>query len=220
MKAIKFILIIAILFTASCLWAQETPKPPKPPKKVHVIKNADSIDADTSDIYIDMPEINIPDIHIPEIKVSLEQEKKILSEMVPKLREQMQRIKKLDKMKYNNLLMDSQFRLFELPIFGKRDKEASERIKKITGLEIETEALGLEYKKADKAEREKIKQDLLGKLNDLFELRENNRKEEVKDLEGRLTELNRTLDERRKNKDKIINNRLNDLTGEDEDTEW
>lgn len=221
MKTIKLILIMALMLASSCLQAQDKTKPPKPPKhpaKIHVIQNADSEDVYVHIPDIDIPEINIPDI--PDIRVSLEQERKILEELKPRLKKEMEKIKKLNKLKYHQLLMDNQFRNFEFPMFGKRSKEASERMKKITELEIETESLGLEYKKADKAEREKIKQNLQNKLSELFELREENRKEEVKDLEGRLSELNKTLDERRKNKDKIIENRLLDLTGEDETTEW
>lgn len=210
MKAIKLILMLSVILMVSCLNAQEKAKHPKAPKPPEAAEPADS-----SDFYFEIPEI-----HIPEIRVSLEQEKKILDELMPRLKKQMEKIKKMDKLRYNKLLMENQFRNFEFPLFGKRDKEASERLKKMTELEIETESLGLEYRKADKAEREKIKSDLQSKLNDLFELRESNRQEEVKDLEDRLTELKRTLSERRKNKDKIISNRLSDLTGEDEATEW
>lgn len=219
MKTTKLILIITLLLASSCLQAQEkkkSPKPPKPPEKVHVIENADSEDS----TIVDIPDIDIPEIHIPEIKVSLEQERKMLEDLKPRLKKEMEKIKKLSKHRYHQLLMDNQFRNFEFPFFGKRSKEDQERMKKITELEIETESMGLEYNKADKAEREKIKQNLQNKLGELFELREDNRKEEVKDLEGRLSELNKTLDERRKNKDKIIDNRLRDLTGEDETTEW
>ncbi|HEX2867275.1 MAG TPA: hypothetical protein VHO03_09550 [Ignavibacteriales bacterium] len=218
MKTIKLILITSLMLASSCLWAQEktkSPKPPSHPEKIRVIENADS-----NDTIIEIPDIYIPEIHIPEIKVSLEQERRILEDLKPRLKKEMEKIKKLSKLKYHQLLMDNQFRNFEFPIFGKRSKEAQERMKKITELEIETESMGLEYSKADKSEREKIKQNLQSKLSELFELREESRKEEVKDLEGRLSELNKTLDERRKNKDKIIQNRLNDLTGEDEATEW
>ncbi|MGE5432615.1 MAG: hypothetical protein ACM3QX_16145 [Syntrophomonadaceae bacterium] len=218
MKAINVLLMAALIFMGSCLLAQEKTKPPKPPKqpkRVHVVQ-----DADSNDVVINIPDIDIPEIHIPEMRISIDQERKILDELRPKLKKEMEKIKKLNKMKYNQLLMDNQFRNFEFPFFGKRDKEADERRQKITELEIETESLGLQYQKGDKAEREKIKSELQGKLNDLFELRENNRKEEVKDLEDRLSELKQTLDERRKNKDKIISNRLNDLTAEDESTEW
>ncbi|MCU7492300.1 MAG: hypothetical protein ACM3UR_14970 [Bacteroidota bacterium] len=218
MKSINVLLIAALMFMGSCLLAQEntkSPKHPKQPKKIHVVQ-----DADSSDTIVEIPDIDIPEIHIPEIKVSIEKEKKILDELGPRLKKEMEKIKKLNKMKYNKLLMDNQFRSFEFPLFGKRSKEDSERLKKITELEIETEGLGLEYQKAEKAERGKIKSDLQAKLSDLFELREDNRKEEVKDLEDRLSELKQTLDERRKNKDKIISNRLDDLTGEDDNTEW
>lgn len=223
MKTTKLILIMALMLASSCIQAQEKTKPPKPPRhpeKVRVIANADSEDVYVDIPEIDIPEINIPDIHIPDIKVSLEQERKILEDLKPRLKKEMEKIKKLNKLKYHQLLMDNQFRNFEFPLFGKRSKEDRERLKKITELEIETESMALEYKKADKSEREKIKQNLQTKLSELFELREDNRKEEVKDLEGRLSELNKTLDERRKNKDKIIQNRLLDLTGEDETTEW
>ncbi|MCU7495285.1 MAG: hypothetical protein HF314_09790 [Ignavibacteria bacterium] len=221
MKNFKLVLILTVIFTASCLFAQEKKvKPPKEPKKVHVEKEADS-----SDVYIDIPEItvpeiNIPEIHVPEIKISQEQERKILDEMRPQMKEQMEKIKKLDKMKYTQLLMENQFRNFEVPFFGRKSKEGRERLKKITELDVQTEALGLEYQKADKQEKEKIRQELQGKLSELFELRESNRKEEVKELEDRLSELKNTLEERRKNKDKIIDKRLLDLTGEDETTEW
>lgn len=214
MKRINFAIILILLVGVTYLNAQSKSKTHKNPGKDTVV------DVDTSDGNFDL-HIRIPDIpDIPEdvMKLSPEKEQEILKNLMPKIRKELEAIKKNNKLRYNQLLWDSHFRNFDFP-FGP-NKEARERSKKITDLDIETESLGMKYQDADKAGRENIKTELKQKLGELFELRENNRQEEVKDLEERLSELKKTLQERRENKDEIIQKRLKDLTGESRNIDW
>jgi hypothetical protein len=155
-----------------------------------------------------------------KFELSPSQEKELLKDIMPKLKKELEGIKKLNKMKYFTLLQDLHFRNLDIPFFGKRNKEAIERSRKIGELEVETESLGLKYQNADKPDKSTIKTDLKNKLNELFELRESNRKEEVGQLENRLSELKKTLQERRENKEEIVKKRMLELLGESKNIEW
>lgn len=155
-----------------------------------------------------------------KFELSPSQEKELLKDIMPKLKKELEGIKKLNKMKYFSLLQDLHFRNLDIPFFGKRNKEAIERAKKISELEVATESLGLKYQNADKSDKSTIKADLKNKLNELFELRESNRKEEVGELENRLSELKKTLQERRDNKEEIVKKRMLELLGESKNIEW
>ncbi len=132
-------------------------------------------------------------------------------------------IKEADKMKYYELLNRKRFR-FSFPEFIDAErlirKNDEERENKIIGLEIETEALAIQYKSASESQKEKIKSDLKSKLNILFDLKEEDRKNEVQDLEKRLKELKSALETRKRNKDEIVNRRIREITGENKYLKW
>lgn len=172
---------------------------------------------------VEFPDSDVIHINLKGIRgfaLSPEIEAKYLKNIMPRVKKELEGIKRLNKTKYFNLLRDFHFENFGFPPFGKDSKEARERRKKITELEVNTEALGLKYQKAEKGDRDKLKGELKEKLNELFELREANRKEEVGDLEERLKDLKTTLQERRDNKDEIVKKRMQELTGESRNNEW
>ena len=164
-----------------------------------------------------------PEAPVPTLapyQVTAKEEKEYLSKFNEQIRKQLEEIKKMDKYKYAELLRDAYFKNMELPLFNKTDKEARERDRKIIELEISSENLGLKYQNDSTGNRQKIKQELRNKLNELFELREKERKLEFENLENRLNELRETLEDRRKNKDEIVKNRLLELTGEEKHLKW
>lgn len=157
---------------------------------------------------------------IPGFEVSEQQEKESLSKLNERLRKQLEDVKRLNKFKYNEMLHNLYFRSMDFPVFSENDKKSRERSKKIMELEIDTEALGVKYQSEKGGDKQKIKDELRVKLNDLFELRESERKEEFESLEKRLNELRESLSERRKNKDEIVKNRMRELTGEEKHMRW
>ncbi|MAT57425.1 MAG: hypothetical protein K8F60_00030 [Melioribacteraceae bacterium] len=132
-------------------------------------------------------------------------------------------IKEADKMKYYELLNRKRFRFSFVDFPGSEkliNKKENEREDKIIGLEIETEALSIQYKNASDNQKDKIKSDLKSKLNVLFDLKEEDKKREVESLEKKLKELKTSLEARKKNKDEIVNRRVRELTGESKYLRW
>ena len=77
------------------------------------------------------------------------------------------------------------------------------QMKKQKELEIDVELYALKYKNADNASQQKIKSDLQAALNQLFDIRESQKQDEVKQLQKRLQELQESLQARKQNKNEI-----------------
>lgn len=163
-------------------------------------------------------------VEVPEppivIKLSPDEESALLRDLNQNLKKDLEVIKKLDLDKYRELLGGMRFRMRDLPLFSRRDKEARERRNRIEELEVQSEALGLEYQKGNQSDKQKNMEDLKQSLSELFELREKERRLEYEELQKRLNELKTTLDQRSKNKEEIIRRRIMELTGESEYLRW
>ncbi len=72
----------------------------------------------------------------------------------------------------------------------------------------------------DESEKNKIKQELTLVLDQLFDLREKEKQEEIKRIKTHLKQLQNQIAERKKNKQLIIQNRLDQLTGKGNLYEW
>jgi len=155
-------------------------------------------------------------------EMSKEEEEKILKTVSPELRSKLEEIKKLNKNKYYHLLRTS------LPygIASWTEAEAiglnksSEKYVKEKELEIEVELLALKYKEADSNVKEKIKNDMTGALGVLFNIREEQKQEEVKRLEKRLQELKESLQARKQVKSEIVQRRIQELLGDSKYLKW
>ncbi len=155
-------------------------------------------------------------------EMSKEEEEKILKTVSPELRSKLEEIKKLNKNKYYHLLRTS------LPygIASWAGAEAiglnksSEKYVKEKELEIEVELLALKYKEADSNAKEKIKNDMTGALGVLFNIREEQKQEEVKRLEKRLQELKESLQARKQVKSEIVQRRIQELLGDSKYLKW
>lgn len=136
------------------------------------------------------------------------------------LKEKLFNIKKFDKKAYERLLQKSYFSSIDFPFFNSFDQKRKEMKSKISALEIETTSLALSYKNDSNIDKSKIKKRLNNTLNELFDLKEQNKKQDVERLENQLKTLKHSLIVRSKNKVEIIKRRLNQLIGEDKYLDW
>ena len=152
-----------------------------------------------------------------------ENEEKILNALQPKVKEDLLKVKSIDKDKYYELLSESPNLYFESGwefFLDPLEKKMFDKQQKIEQVEMHTEALGFLYQNSKSNEQQKIKTQLKNELEQLFDLKEEQRRLDVEMLEFQLQELKTSLDARKKNKNEIINRRLNELIGMDEYLDW
>jgi len=160
------------------------------------------------------------DFDFEGFKMSLEEEKKLLNELKVNLREQLKTIKEYNTNTYYDLLRESKFKNMRFPFMTKNSKRKIKREKKIFELEIASEALVAKHQTVNTNKRQNLKIELEKTLNRLFDLKEDERKDEVKELEEELNKLRKSLNIRMKNKKEIIKRRIQELLNEDDYLEW
>ena len=156
----------------------------------------------------------------PPIPLNKQAENQFLKSINNMLKEKLFNIKKYDRKTYERLLQKSYFNSMDFPFFNSFDKKRQEIKNKISTLDIETNSLALSYKNDSNVDKSKIKEKLRNKLNELFDLKELTKKQDVERLEKRLKTLKHSLAVRSKNKDEIIKRRLNQLIGEEKYMDW
>lgn len=169
--------------------------------------------------------IKIPSHRMPEeyetlYNLSKEKEDEYLKKLDKDLKADLLEMKKFDKEKYFETLMETQYSQFRVLHFDDVDKEIFEREKKMNNLEIKTEVLAFKYQQAKAADKAAIKSELKARLGELFELREKDRQYQIAQLEKELEELKSSLEFRKKNKELVISRRLQELLGEDKYLDW
>lgn len=101
------------------------------------------------------------------------------------------------------------------------DPEQAARSKQIMMLEARSMELSSLYKESKNSEKQKkIEQELGGVVNQLFDLRETQREQDIKRIEKDLAQMKKKLDERRSHKDEIVKKRLDQLLERTEELEW
>jgi hypothetical protein len=153
-------------------------------------------------------------------KISAEDEVKILKALKEDVQRELKTIKSVNENKYFQLLRESQFKNMEFPFVSKKEKAVHERERKIFELEIKAEALVAKYDKAAQTEKEKIKEQLRTQLNELFNQKEERRKQEVEFMQQELIDLKKSLEVRQQNKKQIIEKRIQELLKEDQYLDW
>ena len=129
-------------------------------------------------------------------------------------------VKEVNRDEYNYQLKRVLEEMMQARRFEKSDPERYERIVRMKSLEEKSQSLGRAHRQASKSEKANIEAELNKILSELFDLREENRREEVAKLETRLKELKDSLKERQENKAEIIKRRLAQLTGQSQHLEW
>ncbi|MCX6151154.1 MAG: carboxypeptidase-like regulatory domain-containing protein [Ignavibacteriales bacterium] len=137
-------------------------------------------------------------------------EAKLLKDLPAEVKQNLIEVKKLDLNKYYTLLHQTSLSYTSRSGFIYNQKTES-RTEKILSLDLQAELLGLQYKKVDKSEQKEIRQKVESILRDLFNLREVQRKEELKTLETKIEKLKNYTLEFSNNKEEIIKKRINEL---------
>lgn len=112
----------------------------------------------------------------------------------------------------------AQMRLDEM---AQRDSSLYNRHCEIFRLDARAESLAMQYREAQTdADRTRIRRELVGVLDRLFDLREEDKRYEIERLERRLERLHSVVDERAERKDEIVNRRADELIGARDSIEW
>ena len=167
-------------------------------------------------------------------EMTKEEEERYLKNLSPEMKAKLEEVKKLNKNKYYQLLRETSYlsawgNYFTpalsgtgkaLTLYESAHKERNEEMKKQKELEVDVELYALRYKNADNASQQKIKSDLQSALNQLFDIRESQKQDEVKQLRKRLQELQESLQARKQNKSEIVQRRIQELLGDSKYLRW
>lgn len=150
-------------------------------------------------------------------------EDKILKTLPQEAKTDLLKVKDIDEEEYYDILSDAPHYYFDFEhdfVFDPFEKKRIEQSQKVDQWEMHTEALGFLYENAAQSEKAGIKTKLQSKLEQLFDLKEEERRLEVEFLEKELQELKASLEVRKKNKAQIINRRLQELIGLEDYLDW
>lgn len=158
-------------------------------------------------------------------EMSKEEEEKILKTMSAEMRSKLEEIKKLNKNKYYQLLRSSFPFGYLSTAFSNQEVytgllNSNESLKKEKDLEIDAELLALKIKNADGNTQQKLKSELAGVLNQLFDIRESKKESEIKQLEKRLQDLKESIQARKQNKNEIVQRRIQEMLGDSRYLRW
>jgi hypothetical protein len=98
-----------------------------------------------------------------------------------------------------------------------KDPEMYKLLKQDMVLERESRELAMEYRRAPKDQREKIKQQIEELVNKHFDVRQQRRTLELKHLEEELQRLRDVMDRRAKSRKDVVEKRVSELTGSEDE---
>jgi len=158
-------------------------------------------------------------------ELSKEEEEKLLKNLTPEVRSKLEEVKKLNKEKYYQLLRTSFPFGYLTTAFSNQEVytgllNAGENFKKEKELEIDAELLALKIKNAEGNTQQKLKSELAGVLNQLFDIKEKKKETEIKQLEKRLQELKESIQARKQNKNEIVQRRIQEMLGDSRYLRW
>ena len=149
-------------------------------------------------------------------------EQETLSKLSADLRADLLKVKEVDLEEYGELLHEAAHTQYEghFRYAEESEKERYETEMLVEQLELQTEALSIQFEHAKDSEKNGLISKLKTKLDELFEMKEKERALNVEMLEKELTQLKESLSVRQQHKKEIINRRLNELIGRDDYFEW
>ena len=198
-KSIISIIPLVLLFSGKLLYSQTEPKPPLLPR------------GELAPVFEEYQQI------------AIENEDKILKTLPGDVKEDLLKVKKIDEDKYYDILSEAPHFFFDLEnafMFDPFEKKRMEQSQLVGHWEMHTKALGFLFQHSSQNEKPGIKTKLQTKLEQLFDLKEEERKLEVKMLEHQLQELKTYFEERKNNKTQIINRRMQELLGMGKYLDW
>jgi len=124
-------------------------------------------------------------------------------------------------MRYRRMLNAVAFRIAMMEREAAGDTTALVRERAVMRLQMRVESLSQQYRRAgDDDSRDAIRAEMRGALDELFDLREAEKRAHLERMARELERLRAVIAERRENKDEIVERRLLELTGERETLEW
>jgi hypothetical protein len=149
-------------------------------------------------------------------------EQETLEKLPADLREDLLKVKEVDLEQYGELLHEAAHTQYEghFRYAEESEKERYETEILVQQLELQTEALSIQFEHAKDSEKNGLISKLKATLDELFEMKEKERALNIKLLEQELTQLKESLSVRKQHKKEIINRRLNELIGRDDYFEW
>jgi len=149
-------------------------------------------------------------------------EQETLSKLPIGLKEELLKVKEIDLEQYGELLHDAAHAQSDerYGYMEASEKERYETEMLVQQLEIQTEALSIQFENATDNQKNGLVSKLKTTLEKLFDLKELERKLEVEMLEKELARLKESLEVRKTNKAQIINRRMSELTGMGDYLDW
>ncbi len=130
-------------------------------------------------------------------------------------------LKDIDINLYKNQLNHLYFEKMHLERIQEENPGRFKDALEIRKLDSESHQLSKDYRlEKDNSKKGEIEKRLKKILNELFDLRENEKKIEMERIEDKLNSLAEEINKRRENKKIIIENRFKQLTGQDRVYEW
>jgi hypothetical protein len=156
------------------------------------------------------------------LQISEKDEKEIMAKLPADLKADLLKVKELDQERYRELLVETSYSQYDvyLEFMEASEKERYETEIVVQQLELQTEALGIQYAHAKENQKSALISKLKNKLSELFEMKEKERALNVEILERELAQLKESLTIRKQNKNEIINRRLNELIGKGDYLDW
>ena len=135
--------------------------------------------------------------------------------------DRLEKLKAEKPMAYKHILRHALHQKHELEMLKSIDPERYELKEKILRLEIKSHVLSEDYRiTKSKSKKKEIEKSLNGILNKLFDLKEKDKKFELKKLEKEIEKLKEVMTERKKHKAEIIEQHLERLLLEKEYMRW
>lgn len=108
-----------------------------------------------------------------------------------------------------------------LKMMQKKDPESYQRLLKEMKLDGKLRRLSKEYRDSkDEAKKKELKAQMKPVVEQLFDIRTQNREREVKEISKKVKQLQEMIQKRKTNKNTIIERKLQEVTGEMQGMEW
>ncbi len=130
-------------------------------------------------------------------------------------------LKSTEKNKYRQALEDYYIATDRMDKLKEKDPIRYEQLQKKRELEHKSHSFIEEYRATSvQKEKNKLRDELRSVLNELFDLRELDRQQEIKKLTAKIDDLKKVMNERKKRKKDIVERRLKQLLGEERELVW
>lgn len=242
MRQTGFILLLAGFIVAGSnleVFAQELPKQriPEPGRKAMLLQRRglrENLNQKRKQIFREMQQLREKEKMLRRAleevryrskhRFSPELEKKVLSQLKkvnPERADRLAEVKSKNPPKYRDTILRIAFEQEKMKILKEKNPERFQQLQRKKDLQEKTRQLVEQYRATkDSQEKKNLKNQLRTVLNDLFDLRELDRQDEIKTLTRKLDELKAVMKKRRKNKPDIVERHLKELLGEAKEWIW